>query len=61
MFRVPQCLFALNSPIFKSMFSLPHGDHDGGVIEGKFDANPICLASVTVLEFETLLQCLLKG
>jgi hypothetical protein len=43
------------------MFSLPRGDRDGVVIEGTSDTNPIYLSSVTVLEFETLLQCLLKG
>jgi len=58
LFRVPQCLFSLNSPIFGSMFSLPHGDDE---VEGRSDANPIYLSGVTALEFGTLLQYLFKG
>jgi len=58
LFRVPQCIFSLNSLIFSSMFSLPHGD---GGVEGRSDAEPIHLSSITVLEFETLLQYLFRG
>jgi hypothetical protein len=40
------------------MFSLPSGDEG---VEGRSDANPIYLSSVTVTEFDTLLQYLFKG
>lgn len=29
LFRIPQCLFAANSPVFDTMFSLPSGDSKG--------------------------------
>lgn len=41
------------------MFSLPPGD--GKVIEGRSDANPIYLSSVTVIELEMLIQYLFNG
>jgi len=41
------------------MFSLPCGD--GEVVEGRSETNPIYLPSVTVVEFETLLQYLFEG
>jgi hypothetical protein len=40
------------------MFSLPHGDE---VVEGRSDEKPIHLPSVTLLEFDTLLQYLFRG
>jgi len=59
LFRVPQCLLSRHSPFFHSMFSLPCGD--GKVVEGKSEANPICLPGVKVLEFEALLLYLFDG
>jgi len=40
------------------MFSLPHGDEG---VEGRSDAEPIFLSSVTAFEFDTLLQYLFRG
>jgi hypothetical protein len=59
LFRVPQYLLVINSPFFRSLFSLPHGV--GEIVEGRSEANPIYLPSVTVVEFETLLQYLFEG
>jgi hypothetical protein len=59
LFRVPQYLLVINSPFFYSLFSLPLGV--GEIVEGRSEANPINLPSVTVVEFETLLQYLFEG
>jgi len=59
LFRVPQYLLGINSPFFRSMFSLPRGD--GEEVEGRSETNPVCLPGVTVVEFETLLQYLFEG
>jgi hypothetical protein len=42
------------------MFSLPRAAQVGTTAEGTSDANPIYLAGVTELEFETLLRFFYK-
>lgn len=59
-FAFPSAFFP-STPLSSNPCSLSRGDCDGEEIEGKSKANPIYLSSVTVLEFETLLQYLLKG
>lgn len=67
LFRVHQHFLAENSLVFGSMFSLPRTTTTtttGGSTaeaEGTSDANPIYLADVTELEFETLLRYFYKG
>ncbi|KAN0136877.1 hypothetical protein V8E53_005318 [Lactarius tabidus] len=66
LFRVHQHFLAENSLVFGSMFSLPRttATTTGGSTadaEGTSDANPIYLADVTELEFETLLRYFYKG
>jgi hypothetical protein len=52
---------AENSLVFSSMFSLPRGPQvSSAAAEGTCDANPIHLAGVTELEFETLLRFFYK-
>ena len=57
-FRVPHYLLVINSPFFRYLFSLPHGD--GEVGEGRSETNPIHLP-VMVVEFETPLQYPFEG
>jgi len=63
LFRVHRHFLAENSLIFSSMFSLPRCAQDSSTAapEGTSDANPIYLASVTELEFETLLRFFYKS
>jgi len=52
---------AENSLVFSSLFSLPRGlEEASSAAEGASDANPIHLAGVTELEFETLLRYFYK-
>jgi hypothetical protein len=64
LFRVHRHFLAENSLVFSSMFSLPRTTVTTGSTadaEGTSDANPIHLAGVTELEFETLLRYFYKS
>jgi len=62
LFRVHRHFLAENSLVFSSLFSLPRGlEEADSAAEGATDANPIHLAGVTELEFETLLRYFYKS
>ena len=59
LFRVSRMLIEKGSTVFKTMFSLPQGDDDGGnQHEGHSDAHPIVLPGVTADEFRDFLKVL---
>ncbi|KAI0290005.1 hypothetical protein BC826DRAFT_913885, partial [Russula brevipes] len=63
LFRVHRHFLVENSPLFSSMFSLPSSAPVDGnsPVEGSDDENPIFLAGVTEVEFESLLQYFYKS
>jgi len=63
LFRVHRHFLAENSPVFRSMFSLPRipSEASAAAVEGASDEDPIYLSGVTELEFETLLRFFYKS
>ena len=62
LFRVHRHFLAENSPVLRSVFSLPRVPREAGAaVEGASDENLIYLSGATELEFETLLQFFYKG
>ncbi|KAF8508856.1 hypothetical protein BU17DRAFT_56516, partial [Hysterangium stoloniferum] len=54
LFRVPKYMLLASSPIFSTMFSLPHGPNDSA--EGQCDEKPVRLEQVDPKAFKTLLS-----